>query len=143
MYQSVSTSLGELVVHRFPRQRNRVPLRFRTVSPSIQHGKHNWFWSFCHSASEYMDLFDESLCFRHHIQRSVPWLMKEIHVLPLRKRLAASSSITAKFFARALPPKLSRKWRVSLASAKTNFSPSIVPRATPMIPAISLGMIIG
>src|SRR5205809_1039229 len=100
-----------------------VPLGLRAVSPSIEHCEHNRFRSFCHSASEYMDLLDESLRFRHDIHWSVSWLMKKIHMGLLWGRLAASFSTTAKSFATALPQKLSRKWRAFLASRKTNFFP--------------------
>src|SRR5438034_2484909 len=47
------------------------PTRRSSDLPSIQHRQHNWFRSLCHSASEYMDLLDESLRFRHDIHWSV------------------------------------------------------------------------
>src|SRR5258708_504485 len=130
MNQCVGESFDKFVIRRFPSQGDGIPLGLRAVSPSIEHRQHNRFRSFGHSASEYMDLLDESLCFRHDIQGSVPWLMKEIRTWPLRKRLAQLFSTTEKSFVTVLPPKLSRKWQVFLGSTKTNFSPSIVRRAT-------------
>ncbi len=50
--QSVGKFLDELLIRRLPRQRNRIPLRLRPESPSIQHGQHNRFWSFGHSSPE-------------------------------------------------------------------------------------------
>src|SRR6266853_492539 len=143
MNQCVGESFDQFVIRRFPSQGDGIPLGLRAVSPSIEHRQHNRFRSFCHSASEYMDLLDESLCFRHDIQGSVPWLMKEIRTWPLRKRLAQLFSTTAKSFAGVPPLKLSWKWLESSASTKTDFSPFIVPRAIHTIAATSPRMIIG
>src|SRR6266850_5308241 len=49
--QSIGKFLDQLVVRRLAGQRNRIPLRFRAVSPSIQHGQHNWFCSLGHRSS--------------------------------------------------------------------------------------------
>src|SRR5258708_39662295 len=51
MNQSIGKFLDQLVVRRLPGQRNRIPLRFRAVSPSIQHGQDNWFWLLGHRSS--------------------------------------------------------------------------------------------
>src|SRR5260370_25878064 len=71
MNQSVWKFLDQFVIRRLARQRDGVPLGLRAVSPSIEHSQHNRLRSFCHSASEYMDSLDESLCFRHDICWSV------------------------------------------------------------------------
>src|SRR5258708_15174774 len=69
MNQCVGESFDKFVIRRVPSQGDGIPLGLRAVSPSIEHRQHNRFRSFCHSASEYMELLDESLCFRHDIPR--------------------------------------------------------------------------
>ena len=49
--QRVRKFAQQFVVVRFPGQGNCVALRFRAVSPSIQHCQHNRFWSFRHGFS--------------------------------------------------------------------------------------------
>src|SRR5256885_12865974 len=94
--QRVGKFPDQLVVCRLPRQRDRIALCLRAESPSIKHRQHNWFRSFFHSASEYMDLLDESLCFRHDSRGCVLWPTRAIHVSRVPGRLAPSSSTTAK-----------------------------------------------
>jgi len=57
MDQGVGKFLDQPVIRRLPCERNRIPLRLRAVSPPIEHSQHNWFRSFCHSASEYTQSF--------------------------------------------------------------------------------------
>ena len=49
MDQGVGKVFDQLVIRRLPRQCDGVAFRLRAVSPSIQHGQHNWLRSFAHS----------------------------------------------------------------------------------------------
>jgi hypothetical protein len=49
--QCIGKFLDQLVIRWLARQRDRVALRLRSVSPSIQHRQHNWLRSFAHRGS--------------------------------------------------------------------------------------------
>ena len=49
--QRVGKFLHQRVIIRFPRERNRVALRLRSISPSIQHCQYDRFRSLCHDFS--------------------------------------------------------------------------------------------
>ena len=49
--QRVGKFLHQRVIVRFPRQRDRVSLRLRSESPSVQHCQYNRFRPFCHNFS--------------------------------------------------------------------------------------------
>src|SRR2546429_8152207 len=130
--QRVGKFPDQLVVCQLPRQRDRIALYLRAESPSIKHRQHDWFRSFFHSASEYMDLLDESLCFRHDSQGCVLWLTRAISRVP--GRLAPSSSTTAKSSAPALPLTLSPAWRGFLGLSRGRFLSSFLS-----FPILSIG----
>src|SRR5579872_114170 len=58
---SVDQNIGEFLEQRvviwLAREGDCVALRLRRVAPAVEHGQHNWFWSFRHGdAPEYTEL---------------------------------------------------------------------------------------